>query len=51
MDRETWFEVKIDSDLAATFQRIINVYNRIGKRKRAALLRRISLVIPESEKE
>ncbi len=43
---ETWFEVRIDHDLAVLFQRIVNVHSRIGQAKRAELLARLASAIP-----
>ena len=43
---ETWFEVKIDPDLARVFQRIVNVHSRIGREKRAELITRLEAAIP-----
>ena len=44
-EAQTWFEVKIDHDLAIMFQRIVNVYSRTGKAKRGELLARLAAAI------
>lgn len=51
MSRETWFEVKIDHDLAILLQRIVNIYNRIGKARREQFLARVSSALPEAPQE
>ena len=43
---ETWFEVRIDRDLALLFQRIVNVHSRIGQARRAELRARLAAAIP-----
>jgi len=46
-DDETWFEVKIDRDLARLFQRIVNVHSRVGRAKRAELIARLADAIAD----
>jgi hypothetical protein len=46
---ETWFEVKIDRELALLFQRIVNVHSRIGRARRKELLARLALAIGDPE--
>ena len=48
-DDETWFEVKITYELAHVLQRIINVYIRTGRRKRAEMLARVTAAIGDPD--
>jgi hypothetical protein len=44
---ETWFEVKVNRDLALLLQRIVNVHTRIGRARQAGLRARIAAAIPD----
>ncbi len=46
---ETWFEIKIDRDLALLLQRIVNAHSRTGRVKQAELRARIQAAIPAPE--
>ena len=46
---ETWFEVKITYELAHVLQRIINVYCRLGRAKRAKFLARLTAAIGDPD--
>lgn len=50
-DDETWFEVKITYELARVLQRIINVYIRTGRKKRAEMLARVTAAIGDPDGE
>jgi hypothetical protein len=46
MTDETWFEVKIDTDLAVVLSKICRAYAHRGKVQREAFLQRLQDAIP-----
>ena len=46
---ETWFEAKLDIDLALLLNRIAKVHERLGKARQQELRERIAAAIPAPE--